>query len=486
MIVQDRQKLPGVLFPVWKFQTMTADGLSNVIARIARDLSLDEMPQYAYLMLVAARPLIPAEHEWLAPPLLTPTQYADWNQIPRGGVFGPHFPQCRSLGRQSPLYLFTRYAADTLYADHLASRTFDENFLNIVVEPYLLDTAREIQASFDDATSAEERIGQWFATTAAEMLAAPSDSAPDLLRRALRAWMDRSADALSSEDRAVRQFISTVGDLLAGEHDFGRYLHSRGHPETQAFIHDVRDAVQRRAPHNVTIAVPFIDNLTGSSPRHTPTAPEADSATAARLPETTDVPDADRPVAQSMPGDPGDHAEKPAAAAAPGSDDDSNPRTAADQPVSEPQISGTMVVEEIKFFRPDISEEIVSGYVPGILAASGPNSLVLRAVEARGMSHRKLRETFGYPREIEFEAEGVAVSCYIAYNQKDGDYTRAYIYHKNPQIDHPQFDKVHNMITAAFLDRFPDTVIELYEDFDNPPHPPTERNIGPKPRTTSN
>lgn len=293
--MQYRQKLPGVLIPIWKFQTQNAGGLSNIIARIARDLSLDELPQYPYTLLVAPRPLLPAEHDWMAPPLLTPAEHADWNQILRGGVFGLHFPGCRLLERQSPTYLRTRRTADVLYEDHLASPSVDKKYLDTVVEPYLLGEAHEIQASFEGATSAEDRIGQWFATTVAEMLAAPSDSAPELLRQALRAQADRSADALSSEDRAVQQFVSTVRDLLAGEHDFGRYLHRRGLPEMQAFIRDVRDAVQRRAPENTNVAVPFIDNLIGSSPTHTPTPSEAVSTTGTRFPETTN---ADRPVVE--------------------------------------------------------------------------------------------------------------------------------------------------------------------------------------------
>ncbi|WP_280355014.1 hypothetical protein [Nocardia otitidiscaviarum] len=255
LIRQERPRLPGEIQPIWKLRTLASDDPNrpSVIGRAARTLSLDELPQCAYIAIVGARPLLAPDID-LTIRELAPTERSRFLRVPRDGVYTLHYPGCRSHRNPSPDYLRTRRHADILLPD-IISGTFCTYLMDEVVAPFQRLEAHKLRDSYTGRElSADDRVGLWFATTVTSMLDAPPDSAPRLLRRALDI-------GTSAEDRAVRRFTALVAEMLAGHHDFGDYLRHRALPETQAYVRDVRAAVGRRHPEGAAEQVPFLRAL---------------------------------------------------------------------------------------------------------------------------------------------------------------------------------------------------------------------------------
>ncbi|MCP9625437.1 hypothetical protein NMK54_35430 [Nocardia otitidiscaviarum] len=259
LIRQERPRLPGEIQPIWKLRTLSSDDPNrpSVIGRAARTLSLDELPQCAYIAIVGARPLLTPDID-LTIRELVPTERSRFLRVPRDGVYTLHYPGCRSHRNPSPDYLRTRRYADILLPD-IISGTFCTYLMDEVVAPFQRREAHKLRDSYAGRElSAEDRVGLWFATTVTSMLDAPPDSAPRLLQRALDI-------GTSAEDRALRRFTALVAELLAGHDDFGNYLRHRALSETQAYMRDVRAAVGRRHSEGAAEQVPFLRALLRTS-----------------------------------------------------------------------------------------------------------------------------------------------------------------------------------------------------------------------------
>ncbi len=263
LIVQDRPRAPGEILPTWKMTTLQpgSPDRPSVIGEVARALSLDEIPQYAYISLVGARPLLTRDIA-LTMTVLSAAEKERFAPIPRDGVYTLQYPGCRMYANGTEDYLRTRYYADVLLPE-IASRTFYGYLMDDVVAPFQVRAAAELVEGYAHRElSAAEQVGRWFAATASNMLAAPSDSAPQILRQALDAGI-HDTPRNSVENRTLRRFAATVSELLAGHSDLGSYLHHRALPEYQQYIDHVKETVRHRHP-NGTAHVPFIESITSA------------------------------------------------------------------------------------------------------------------------------------------------------------------------------------------------------------------------------
>ncbi|WP_429455213.1 sugar transferase [Nocardia sp. GP40] len=174
---QQRLLLPGEEFPVSKFPTMPAGtpespssrdsaARSNPGGRLLRRTSGDELPQVKQIWdgqmdYMAARPNIPIETE-LMRQYLTEQEYNLFIQIPRRGLFTPHFPGERALEPHSPEFMLTRFWADVLF-HKTAWRGWEEQYLRKVVGPFLrhegVAAIRAYPADFRNAYHDRERRG---------------------------------------------------------------------------------------------------------------------------------------------------------------------------------------------------------------------------------------------------------------------------------------------------------------------------------------
>ncbi|WP_189595156.1 MFS transporter [Nocardia cerradoensis] len=273
LLAQLRPRTPGEMMAIYKLETMRADepdrpsgpdtaAHASAIGRVERELSLDELPQYAYLPTVAARPILQADRD-LTRKYQTPAEFGYFDPIPRDGVFGANYPGCRALDRQSPEYHRARYAGDSLLP-MIACRPVYDRFLNHWIEPYQLRHAMRLRDGFQGTTSVEGRIAQWFTSAVADVLAAPPDAAPEILDDALRTQLRRTRPSTPANER-LRLFTGTVHELLGEDYDFGHYLRSRDHPETEGYIRTVRETVLRRHPAAAVARVPFLANIIDAS-----------------------------------------------------------------------------------------------------------------------------------------------------------------------------------------------------------------------------
>ncbi|WP_280208459.1 M3 family metallopeptidase [Nocardia cyriacigeorgica] len=263
LIVQDRPRAPGEILPTWKMTTLQpgSPDRPSVIGEVARALSLDEIPQYAYISLVGARPLLTRDIA-LTMTVLSAAEKERFAPIPRDGVYTLQYPGCRMYANGTEDYLRTRYYADVLLPE-IASRTFYGYLMDDVVAPFQVRAAAELVEGYAHRElSAAEQVGRWFAATASNMLAAPSESAPQILRQALDAGI-HDIPRNSVENRTLRRFAATVSELLAGHSDLGSYLHHRALPEYQQYIDHVKETVRHRHP-NGTAHVPFIESITSA------------------------------------------------------------------------------------------------------------------------------------------------------------------------------------------------------------------------------
>nr|WP_309241082.1 MFS transporter [Nocardia sp. BSTN01] len=269
LLEQPRPRTPGELLPVYKYGTMWGGELeqpsgpdtaahASAIGRVQRDLSLDELPQYPYLAMVAARPILQVDRD-LTRKLLRPEEFRHFDPIPRDGVYGLNYPGCRALDRQTPAYFRARYAGDSLLP-MIACRPVYDRFLNHWIEPYQLRHAMRLRDGFQGTTSVEGRIAQWFTSTVAEVLAAGPDAAPEILDDALRTQLRRTRPSTPANER-LRLLAETTHELLGGDYDFGHYLRRRDHPETEGYIRTVRETVLRRHPAAAVARVPFLANI---------------------------------------------------------------------------------------------------------------------------------------------------------------------------------------------------------------------------------
>ncbi|MET8877060.1 MFS transporter [Nocardia sp. NPDC004604] len=139
----------------------------------------------------------------------------------------------------------------------------------------------------------------------------------------------------------------------------------------------------------------------------------------------------------------------------------------ADATDPEEPFSGTVVWEEV-----DLPDELcrdypdsVGGVVVATEAGDRPNSLVLRAVEARGPEHARLREAVNAPWTVGVEINGFTANCLIWYRFYDDGPRFALIEYTDMEADDPHSDAVRGRIVAALLDRLPDGTLEIQEDF---------------------
>ncbi|WP_280233430.1 M3 family metallopeptidase [Nocardia cyriacigeorgica] len=267
LLVQERPRLPGETLYVWKAVSLGSEDPADasIIGDLGRQLSLDEIPQYAYIAIVAARPLNKVDIERTRE-ILTPAEDERFMRIPRDGVFTSQYPGCRNHVNGSLTYLQTRYYADVLLPE-IASPTFYGYLMDDVVIPYQRRHASKLVNSYRGRVlSANDRIGQWFATTVATILHAPPHAAARILSRSLRTQTRRRTSGMSPADHALREFAVTVDQLLDGHTDFGKYLHHRARPEYLAYIDHVRQTVSHRHPPGSTAHIPFIHNITGPLP----------------------------------------------------------------------------------------------------------------------------------------------------------------------------------------------------------------------------
>ncbi|NKY28151.1 amidase family protein [Nocardia gamkensis] len=145
---------------------------------------------------------------------------------------------------------------------------------------------------------------------------------------------------------------------------------------------------------------------------------------------------------------------------------------------AEQSVRGTVVVREIGGL-PGENRTSVGGLVTAVASESGPDRLVLPAVEARGPAHAALAKTVGSPWLISVETEGCAAQCNIRWRIHDDGRLHGFVSFEDPDVENPHFDKVRALIDAALLDRFPDRVIDLVEDFDGK-IPAVQRDLGAK------
>ncbi|PPJ10650.1 hypothetical protein C5E51_10275 [Nocardia nova] len=294
LLAQLRPRTPGEMMAIYKLETMRADepdrpsgpdtaAHASAIGRVERELSLDELPQYAYLPTVAARPVLQADRD-LTRKYQSPAEFWYFDPIPRDGVFGANYPGCRALDRQSPAYHRARHAGDSLLP-LIACRPVYDRFLNHWIEPYQLRHAEQLRDGFQGTRSSpENRIAQWFTSVVADVLAAPPDAAPEILHRALHSQLRRRTGRSVPTDDAHWRFVSAVHELLSGDYDFGHYLQSRDHPETEGYARTVRETVLRRHSPTAVARVPFIANVIGASPADAnPSPPAPDSPRAEPL-----------------------------------------------------------------------------------------------------------------------------------------------------------------------------------------------------------
>ncbi|MGA4789631.1 MFS transporter [Nocardia sp. AB354] len=294
LLAQLRPRTPGEMMAIYKLETMRADepdrpsgpdtaAHASAIGRVERELSLDELPQYAYLPTVAARPILQADRD-LTRKYQSPAEFWYFDPIPRDGVFGANYPGCRALDRQSPAYHRARHAGDSLLP-LIACRPVYDRFLNHWIEPYQLRHAEQLRDEFHGTRSSpENRIAQWFTSVVANVLAAPPDAAPEILHRALHSQLRRRTGRSVPTDDAHWRFVSAVHELLSGDYDFGHYLQSRDHPETEGYVRTVRETVLRRHSPTAVARVPFIANVIGAFPADAnPNPPAPDSPRAEPL-----------------------------------------------------------------------------------------------------------------------------------------------------------------------------------------------------------
>ncbi|MGK8521355.1 LuxR C-terminal-related transcriptional regulator [Nocardia asteroides] len=128
-------------------------------------------------------------------------------------------------------------------------------------------------------------------------------------------------------------------------------------------------------------------------------------------------------------------------------------------------VRGTVVVREIGSL-PGENRKSVAGLVTAVAPESGPNHLVLHAVEARGPAHAALAKTVGSPWLISIETDGYAARCNIRWRIHDDGRLHAFVSFENPDVHNPHFAKVRGLIDAALLNRFPGRVIDVVEDFE--------------------
>ncbi|MFF7938280.1 amidase family protein [Nocardia gamkensis] len=145
---------------------------------------------------------------------------------------------------------------------------------------------------------------------------------------------------------------------------------------------------------------------------------------------------------------------------------------------AEQSVRGTVVVREIGRL-PGENRTSVGGLVTAVAPESGPDRLVLQAVEARGPAHAALAKTVGSPWLISVETEGYTAQCNIRWRIHDDGRLHGFVSFEDPDVQNPHFDKVRELIDAALLDRFPDRVIDLVEDFDGK-IPAVQRDLGAK------
>ncbi|MEV4128535.1 alpha/beta hydrolase [Nocardia sp. NPDC049707] len=130
----------------------------------------------------------------------------------------------------------------------------------------------------------------------------------------------------------------------------------------------------------------------------------------------------------------------------------------------EQAVTGTIIPHVVKGMRGP-HRTSVAGVVTRVDPASGPDSLVLHAVEARRAGHPDLRAAIGRPLTIGIEFDDLVVECMIWYRIHDDGRRDVWIAHEDPDVGNPKFEKVRRMIDAALLSRFPDALIEITEDF---------------------
>ncbi|WP_373280887.1 MFS transporter [Nocardia carnea] len=276
LIEQSRPLTPDEMLRVYKYRTMPADTpeqpsgpdiarRSSAVGHVQRELSLDELAQYNYLALLAARPILQVDRD-LTRQFLTPAEFEHLEPIPRNGVYGANYPGCRALSRDQPAYFRARFAGDSLLPE-IACRAVYDRFLNHWIEPYQLRHATQLRDAFRDTSSApEDHVARWFTSVTVEALAAPPDAAPDILDRALRTHLRRRAGISAPADDTLWHFVSTVSELLAGTYDFGHYLQQRNYPETEGYARTVREVVLDRYSPAAIARVPFIANVIGAAP----------------------------------------------------------------------------------------------------------------------------------------------------------------------------------------------------------------------------
>ncbi|MGW0181065.1 protein phosphatase 2C domain-containing protein [Nocardia sp. NPDC003345] len=277
LIEQARPLTPGETLHLYKYRTMPSDTpeqpsgpdiaqRASIIGSIQRELSLDEIAQYTYLAMLAARPLLQADRD-LTRQFLTPAEFGHFDPIPRNGLYGANYPGCRALPRDQRAYFRARFTGDALLPQ-IACRAVFDRFLNHWIEPYQLRHAEQLRDGFRGTSAApEDHVGRWFASVVAETLAAPPDAAPDILGHALRTYLRRRTGISAPADDALWHFVSTTAELLAGDFDFGHYLQRRNHPETEGYTRTVREVVLERHTPAALARVPFIANVIGAVPR---------------------------------------------------------------------------------------------------------------------------------------------------------------------------------------------------------------------------
>ncbi len=276
LLAQPRPRTPGEMIPIYKFRSMPISeqvrpsgsgtaARASAIGRPTRGLSMDELPQYAYIAMVAARPILQVDRD-MTRMFLTTGESKYFHPIPRDGVFGLNYPGCRVLVREAPAYHRARYAGDSLLPQ-IACRPVYDHYLNHTVEPYLLRHATQLRDGFQGTTlSPEDRVAQWFTSVVTDALAAPPDAAPDILDHALRTHLRRRTGRSAPADDALWQFVSTTKELLAGDYDFGHYLRRHNHPETEGYVRTVREAVLHRHSPAAVARVPFIADIIDAFP----------------------------------------------------------------------------------------------------------------------------------------------------------------------------------------------------------------------------
>lgn len=276
LIEQTRPLTPDEMLRLYKYRTMPAGTpeqpsgpditrRSSAIGQVQRELSLDELAQYTYLAMVAARPILQVDRD-LTRQFLTPAEFEHFEPIPRNGVYGANYPGCRALAREQPAYFRARFAGDSLLPE-IACRPVYDRFLNHWIEPYQLHHATQLRDGFRDISSApEDHVARWFTSVVVAALAAPPDAAPDILDRALRTHLRRRSGISAPADDTLWHFVSTTSELLAGTYDFGHYLRQRNHPETEGYARTVREVVLDRHSPAAVARVPFIANVIGAVP----------------------------------------------------------------------------------------------------------------------------------------------------------------------------------------------------------------------------